>query len=86
MGAKRRKVTQTKTSLTRRKLVPTSNEQEKTDRKNKVKAGGSRATAASSGNSTSQINSYDQPICNLIPDTRRKKQRVDFQDPPNLAP
>lgn len=33
VGAKRRKVTQTKTSLTRRKLVPTSNEQEKTDEK-----------------------------------------------------
>lgn len=76
-SSKKRKVLQTKPPTCRRNFTGLK---DKRDNKNRP-----ATSRDSSGKRGSAQNSEDQPLCNMIPATRKKK-KADFQNPPPLVP
>lgn len=75
-GSRKRKLQQTKPPLPRRRVTSEA-------AKGKTQKGKARATS-SRGSGNTSTNSEDQPICNMIPASARR--RVDFQNPSTLGP
>ena len=84
--SKKRKLPQDKPPLTRRKLIPETDQRNPQKAKSKPSSSrGSRGARGANGRAEVQTNSEDQPICNLIPASSRRR-KMDFQNPSSLVP
>ncbi|XP_022568760.1 uncharacterized protein LOC111211769 [Brassica napus] len=81
--SKKRKTHQDKPTATRRKLNQDS--AQGNPQKSNSKPSSSRGFRGAVGRTESQSNSEDQPICNLIPASSRRR-RMDFQNPSTPVP